>query len=57
MGQIPLVLRIFEKLKKWQDGLGDVDTFTADENTVLGFSFKMISAFLFLVISSSIPSK
>ncbi|EKP0295204.1 ATP-binding protein [Aeromonas allosaccharophila] len=35
-GRFPGPKNFFEKLKKWQDGLGDVDTFTADENTVLG---------------------
>lgn len=35
-GRFPGPKNFFEKLKKWQDGLGDQDTFTADENTVLG---------------------
>ncbi|MGL6150785.1 MAG: ATP-binding protein [Aeromonas sobria] len=35
-GRFPGPKNFFEKLKKWQDGLDDEDTFTADENTVLG---------------------
>ncbi len=34
--RFPLPKNFLEKLKKWQEGLGDQDTFTDDEKTVLG---------------------
>lgn len=35
-GRFPGPKNFFEKLKKWQDGLDEQDSFTADENTILG---------------------
>lgn len=35
-GRFPGPKNFFEKLKKWQDGLGDQDSFTANEKTILG---------------------
>lgn len=35
-GRFPGPKNFFEKLKKWQDGLGEQDSFTADEKTALG---------------------
>ncbi|MFQ2377675.1 helicase HerA domain-containing protein, partial [Aeromonas caviae] len=40
-GRFPGPKNFFEKLKKWQDGLDEQDSFTADENTIVDQRAKM----------------
>lgn len=45
-GRFPGPKNLFEKLKKWQDGLGEQDSFTTDENTALGAVRDKLTALL-----------